>query len=121
VTAASRLTPEQAERLCTDAIDAITMYSTGEATAAELADLDPTLLEGLALYAQLLETTVENDEGRIAVYRNASGGLVGRALGKDEEPKPYERLYITHFATCVPYLEQQARAKAEREAARAGR
>jgi hypothetical protein len=64
---------------------------------------------------------LENDEGRIAVYRNASGGLVGRALGKDEEPKPYERLYITHFATGVPYLEQQARAKAEREAARAGR
>lgn len=58
MTAASRLTPEQAERLCKDAIDAITMYSTGEATAAELADLDPTLLEGITLYAQLLETTI---------------------------------------------------------------
>lgn len=56
MTAAAKITPEQAERLCKDAIDAITMYSTGEANAAELADLDPALLEGLALYAQLLET-----------------------------------------------------------------
>jgi len=64
VTAASRLTPQQAERLCTDAIDAITMYSTGEATAAELADLDPKLLEGMALYAQLLETTIIAQEAR---------------------------------------------------------
>lgn len=64
---------------------------------------------------------IENPDGTVAVYRNASGGLVGRVLGKEDEPKPYERLYITHFATCVPYLEQQARAKAEREAARAAR
>jgi hypothetical protein len=64
VTAASRLTPEQAERLCKDAIDAITMYSTGEATAAELAELDPSLLEGIVLYAQLLETTIIAQQAR---------------------------------------------------------
>lgn len=62
----------------------------------------------------------ENGDGNVAVYRNASGALVGRVLGKDDEPKAYERLYMPHWATCQPYLAEQARKKADREAARAG-
>jgi hypothetical protein len=74
VTAAARLTPQQAERLCTDAIDAVTMYSTGEADAAELAELDPTLLEGLVLYCQLLETTLIAQAGQFTAQVAAMTG-----------------------------------------------
>lgn len=57
--------------------------------------------------------------GNVAVYRDATGTLVGRVLHKDETPEAYERLHLPHFATCEPYIARQAAGKAERDAKRA--
>jgi hypothetical protein len=38
--------------------------------------------------------------GNVAVYKEATGALVGRVLGKDKQPLGYERLMMPHFATC---------------------
>lgn len=46
--------------------------------------------------------------GNVAVYRDGSGTLVGRVLGKDGRPLGYERLMMPHFATCPVLLAGQA-------------
>ena len=45
---------------------------------------------------------VPSEDGNVAVYRDAAGGLVGRVLGKGEKAAGYQRLFMPHFATCKP-------------------
>jgi hypothetical protein len=39
-------------------------------------------------------------DGNVAAYRDATGRLVGRMVGKGGEHLGYERLMMPHFATC---------------------
>lgn len=50
-------------------------------------------------------------EGNVAVYRDASGVVVGRVLKAGEERDAHERTHMSHFATCP------AKARRDREAA----
>lgn len=38
--------------------------------------------------------------GNVACYRDGTGRLLGRVLGKGQERAGYERVYMPHFATC---------------------
>jgi hypothetical protein len=39
--------------------------------------------------------------GNVACYRDGTGTMVGRVLGKGQERVGYERVYMPHFATCA--------------------
>lgn len=39
--------------------------------------------------------------GNVACYRDGTGAMVGRVLGKGEEKTGYERMWMPHFATCA--------------------
>jgi hypothetical protein len=41
-----------------------------------------------------------DDEGTVAAMRDGRGVWVGHVLTKDERPMPYEKRFMTHFATC---------------------
>jgi hypothetical protein len=41
-----------------------------------------------------------NADGNVAVYKDATGSLVGRVVGKGGDHLGYERLMMPHFATC---------------------
>jgi hypothetical protein len=41
-----------------------------------------------------------NPDGNVAVYKDATGSLVGRVVGKGGDHLGYERLMMPHFATC---------------------
>lgn len=59
----------------------------------------------------------EDPDGTVAVFRDAAGVWVGRVLNADDKPDAWERLHVTHFATCTAKARSDARAKAD---ARAG-
>lgn len=43
---------------------------------------------------------IPNPEGTVAVVRDVNGKYSGHVLAAGETPMPFERLHITHFATC---------------------
>lgn len=47
-------------------------------------------------------------QGNVAAYRTGTGGWRCRVLKKNEQPYAYERLFMTHFATC-PALPSSAK------------
>lgn len=42
-----------------------------------------------------------DDGGNVAAWRDDTGTLRGRVLGKGQKPVPPERLMMPHFATCA--------------------
>lgn len=81
MTAAQRLDNERKERLCIDGVTGVELYSMEGATPADLAEDLPAaldLVEGLILYAQLLETfmlvkaNVDPSETRTKAKQTAS-------------------------------------------------
>lgn len=50
----------------------------------------------------------DDDElANVALFRDAGGNMVARVLRKGEQPEPYERRAMPHFATCVARLAER--------------
>ena len=65
-------------------------------------------------------------DGTVACYRDVTGTLHGRVLGKDQQPATHETRYMTHFATCTNpgahrHRQRKGEARATRDGGRAGR
>lgn len=41
-----------------------------------------------------------NPAGNVAAYIDHRRVLIGRTLGKDGQAEPFEKRYVSHFATC---------------------
>ncbi len=63
--------------------------------------LQPVILARTEARGRLLALDPEpNPKGRQAVMRPPAGPLWTRQLGKNEQPRPYETVYMIHLATC---------------------
>jgi hypothetical protein len=60
--------------------------------------------------------TTADPEGTVAINRDVTGRWVGRVLKADEQPDPWERRHITHFATCKVLLVRREREAAAKRA-----
>lgn len=57
--------------------------------------------------------------GSVAAYKDASGRIVARVLGKGDAPGSHEKLYMPHAATCQ--IKRAADERARQEKAARGR
>jgi hypothetical protein len=50
-------------------------------------------------------------DGTVAVHRDVNGRTIGRVITADDPAESWERLHVTHFASCTVHRErEQARA-----------
>ena len=49
-------------------------------------------------------TPEPSDDGTVAITRSPGAGLVGRVVTAQVPARHFERLHVTHFATCAPRL-----------------
>lgn len=59
-----------------------------------------------------LDPEPDPDIGRLAAYRAFRGAWRCRVLRPGEQPHAFEHVFITHFATCPPYVARQAALRA---------
>lgn len=63
-----------------------------------------------------VDVPVDGD-GTVACLRDVQGRWMGRVLKADEQPDPWERLHVTHFATCRVRAARAERERAQRATA----
>jgi hypothetical protein len=57
----------------------------------------------------------DDEKANLAAYKDATGRLNVRVLKAGEQPEPYERRRMPHFATCAARLEAAAARRGEVE------